>query len=348
MRMLEEVLDSAVSSGVFPGCAAAVIQRGAEPRLVYAGHLTRDAGSRPVDQSTIYDAASLTKVLPTSTLALQCLERGLFALDTPVQHLLPELRCSHAQSVLMRHLLTHTLDWGGRLSALKDLQPRELLDRILTSELKAPPGERFFYSNATSILLGIAVERALGAPLAELAQWRLFGPLGLSQTWIGGVPPAEIDRTAPTERDPWRGREIRGEVHDETAWRLRPLVSAGSAGMFSTIGDLATFVQVLLDDFGDGRARMLQRATLDRARANQLVSTGQCTGLGWEANQPQWMGRAAGRLIGKTGFTGCALMLDLVRGRALAMLSNWTWPTRRPDRAAIDRVRADAADAVLG
>lgn len=345
---LARVLERARDERVFPGCTAAVFSADSGVRSIAVGTLTYERQSPPVTTGTIYDVASLTKVIPTSTLALRALEEGRFTLDTPVVQVLPELRVSHADRVLVRHLLTHTLDWGFRLSELKDLAPQELLARILSAPLKAPPGERFFYSNATSIVLGMVVERALGAPLSELARKVLFAPVAMASSTFGSAGTIAPDAVAPSEDDSWRGTQVRGSTHDETAWVLGRIMTPGSAGLFSTVGDIAAFGLAMLRDWrGDG-PRVLSSETLRDAWRNQLGSIGACAGLGWEHGQSAWMGSWSQKVFGKTGFTGCCLMLCPEAGTGLAILANWTWPHRRESRQVIDGVRSAAADVVFG
>jgi CubicO group peptidase (beta-lactamase class C family) len=152
----------------------------------------------------------------------------------------------------------------------------------------------------------------------------------------------------PTEIDAWRGREIRGEVHDESAWKLRDRMVAGSAGLFSTVKDLIRFLAMLLGGGEWAGRRYVSPAMIDAMTTNQIAHLGACTGLGWELAQPRFMGeRCSPRCIGKTGFTGCSVVCDIDYGIGIVLLANHTWPRRRADRQAIDEVRRGSADIVL-
>lgn len=339
------ILDNAVDAGVLPGCAFGAVDRHGRRQCVCVGRHRSGTREPAVTETSVYDVASVTKVLPTSTLALMLLEEGRLALDMPVRRFLPELAHAHADRVTVHHLLTHTLDFGFRFSSLKDKSPDEILHELYTCELRSPPGETFFYANATSILLGLVVERVLGTGLADAARERIFEPLQLRETSFGAdqVP---SERVVPTEHDPWRGREVCGEVHDESAWTLSKAMTPGSAGVFSTLTDLLTFMQTMLGDAAGGGA-LLSAQTLADVATNQIPHLGVCTGLGWELNQSRYMGDAAPAVVGKTGFTGCVVMADLKAGRALVMLSNFTWPVRKPGRGGIDAIRRTLADCVF-
>ena len=247
----------------------------------------------------------------------------------------------------MRHLLTQTLDFGFRLSDFKDKSPEEILDAIYSTELRHEPGETFFYSNATSILLGIVVERISGTCLATYADDIFFFPLGMKRT---SFFPESFNREeiVPTEIDPWRGRIVQGEVHDESAFALRKKMIAGSAGLFSTVPDILTFLEMMLNGGKQGTRRFLSRKIIEAVQTSHIDIPGACTGLGWELCQRRFMGsRCSARTFGKTGFTGCSCTIDPEKGVALVLLSNYTYPHRKPDMKAINAVRSDCADIVF-
>jgi len=342
------IAEQSVAQRVFPGCVIGLADRSGAQAILHIGHLTYDGDSPAVSTDTVYDAASLTKVVPTSTLALMALDQGRLALGSRVREFVPELGGPYRDAITVHHLLSHTLDFGFALSSLKDLPGQQLLDRILAAPLRAAPGTRFVYGNATSILLGLVVERVLGDRLDALAKRLVLGPLAMRESRLGRIPAEVLQRTAPSEDDPWRGRAIRGETHDESAWRLGEMMTPGSAGLFTTVPDLLRFLRMVLAGGALDGCRVLGEATVSRIAENQIPHLALCTGLGWEMGQTEWMGSRAEGLIGKTGFTGCAVMADLHSGRGLVMLSNWTWPRRRAGRAEIDQVRRQVAEAVFG
>jgi CubicO group peptidase (beta-lactamase class C family) len=214
--------------------------------------------------------------------------------------------------------------------------------------LRRPPGESFSYANATSILLGMAVERACGMRLDRAAQRRFFGPLGMAATTFSPET-LDLSSVAPTEEDPWRGRTVRGEVHDESAWALRGELVAGSAGLFSTAPDLLRFVEMLLAGGALDRTRCFRPETVRLMHTNMLPGKlGTAAGCGWELAQQVFMGeRCTPAAFGKTGFTGCAIVADPVLQAGFVFLTNHTFPKRRPERDAINRVRRTIADLVF-
>jgi CubicO group peptidase (beta-lactamase class C family) len=346
-RKIEARVLRAICEKVFPGCVVGVVSNKMQPTVLAFGRHTYDPASPAVSESSIFDVASITKAIPTSSLALQLLDSNTLHLDDKVRKFIPEFSHSQSDKVLIRHLLTQTVNYNFRLSSFKDKGHQVVLDAILTAELVDKPGSTFFYSNATSILLGMVVEKIFGECLAVSAQREFFDPLGMVRTsfFTDGFLKNDI---VPTEIDPWRGRTIHGEVHDESAWVLRQVMVAGSAGLFSTAPDILRFLSMLLNDgFHEGR-RYFSTACLERMATNQIPSLGLQTGLGWELNQERYMGSFCSRsTIGKTGFTGCVCVADLAAKSALVMLSNFTYPSRKADSSTIDNVRRDIADIVF-
>jgi CubicO group peptidase (beta-lactamase class C family) len=342
---IADCLNSALARRVFPGCALGWFARG-EEAVVTAGRYAygNDGIDDPpaVAENSLFDCASVTKAVPAGCLAAWLIGRGGMRLDDRLIDYVPEYRGSFRDAVRVKHLLTHTLDFGFRLSDCKGLPPEELLDRVIGANMNSAPGEKFCYANATSILLGMAIEAACGKSLHVLAKEVFFDPLGMNDTTF--FPAAGVlAKCVPTEMDPWRGREIRGEVHDESAWALRGIMTAGSAGLFSTVRDMLKFVRMLLD----GGELFFPREIAEAMHTNQIPHiSGKTTGLGWELNQ-EYMGKnRTESTFGKTGFTGCSLTIDIARETGIVLLSNCTWPARKPNRDLINAVRGEVADLV--
>ncbi len=340
---IESYLQEAIDRGVFPGSVLGIII--GEKRFVVArGRFTYDSLSPEMNEDTLFDCASITKAIPVSSLALQFIDEQRIGLADPLIKYIPEFNGSYREQVQIKHLLTHTLNFDFRLSDCKDLPSKEILNLILSIKMKSPPGTNFFYANATSILLGLVLERAGGKSLPELAQERIFEPLGMSMSTF--FPERSSFVAVPTEEDSWRGRIIQGEVHDESAWALRSLLVAGSAGLFSTVPDLLSFMSVMLGV--SGNKQLFSRSVLDKVQTNQIPHIkDKETGLGWELNQPYMGKRRTATTFGKTGFTGCAIIADRSKNVALVHLSNYTWPKRKSDRSLINEVRSDLADIVF-
>ncbi len=347
-RKIGAVVQRAIGERVFPGCSLAYIKDGVRAELPF-GALTYDKGAPAVARETIYDVASVTKAIPTASLLLSSIDEGKASVDDRVADHLPEFaRGPGKHEVRLRHLLTYTLDLRiGALSGFKDLPPEAIFAAILTAPLGAAPGTKFSYANATAVIMGLVAERIGGRPLPELAEERFFGPLGMART---GFAPKRFgaDAIAPSEVDPWRGGEVRGVVHDESAHAMALLRSVGSAGLFSTAPDLLDFMEMLLARGMRGGRRYFSEEAVAAMVTDQIPGTGEHTGLGWELDQPRFMGNAdPARTFGKTGFTGCSVAANLSRGSALVLLSNCIYPHRQ-ERAAINGVRAALADIVFG
>ena len=344
---LRQRLEQAVGERVFPGCVLGVVGRG-ENIVIPAGKLTYDSDAPAVSENTIYDVASVTKAIPVSCGALKLMEKKALSAGDLMIRYLPEYNGSYREKIRISHLLTHTLDFDFRLSSCKDLSPKEMLSAIFNAGLRSEPGKRFFYANATSILLGLVVEKVSGLPLDRTADEFFFKPLCMDRTTFF---PEKLDREwiAPTEFDPWRNRIIRGEVHDESAWALRPHVIAGSAGVFSTVPDLMKFAGMLIAGGKYAGREYFTNETIPLMHANQRPpGSGEWTGLGWELNQ-EYMGSVRnGHRFGKTGFTGCVVVIDPLESRGFILLSNHTYPKRRDSRDLINKVRRDIADLVFG
>ncbi|HEX2958853.1 MAG TPA: serine hydrolase domain-containing protein [Chitinispirillaceae bacterium] len=344
---VSSLLDSAIAAKVFPGAAAAVItSEGCQ--IITAGKHTYDLKSPAVTPDSVYDVASLTKVLPVSCCALKLIEQGKLALDDQLITFVPEFTGSFREQITVHHLLTHTLDSTLRLSMCKDDHPDDLFRKILDMQLQSPPGTHFNYSNATSILLGLVLESCTGKSLDLLGDEYFFKPLRMTRTGFKPIAFAPLEEIVPSEIDPWRGGVVVGKVHDESAWKLVPRV-VGSAGLFSTITDSARFACALLKSFNSSEGIFTPQYA-SRIITNQLNdSTGQCTGLGWELNQESFMGRfRTASTFGKTGFTGCSIIADPSKMRAGILLSNHIFPQRRESRAQINSLRSSFADCIFG
>jgi CubicO group peptidase (beta-lactamase class C family) len=356
-----EAVDAVVRDGVaaraFPGGVLAIGRGGALVHLRAFGALSYDEGAAPVAPDTIYDLASLTKVVVTTTLAMMLVDEGRLDLDARVKGFLPAFTGGAKDQVTLRQLLTHSggLQWWAPL--YKELHGKAAyLERIVAMELAYEPGTRSVYSDLGLILLGDVVERLGGAPLGELARGRVTGPLGMKDTLY--LPPAElVPRIAPTEHDPWRGRVLRGEVHDENAFALGGI--APHAGLFGTAPDLARFAAMLLDEGRAGGRRHVSRATLELFTERAGVPRSS-RALGWDtpcdetgerSSAPGAPGyTSAGSLLstrsfGHTGFTGTSIWMDPERELYVILLTNRVHPTRENNK--IRGVRSQIADAVV-
>jgi CubicO group peptidase (beta-lactamase class C family) len=337
----------AVDSKVFPGCVIGITRKSGETLVIPQGYFTYEDGASDVLENSIFDVASITKAIPTSTLALKLLGEGRLSLEDRVIDFVPEVENRHREEILIRHLLTQTLDYTFRLSEHKNKSPDEILKVIFKSELKCPPGKTYYYSNATSVLLGMVIERIYGDPLDVLGEKCFFDPLGMKDTAFNakGLPK---DRILPTEIDDWRGRIIQGEIHDESAYKLTMKGPVGSAGLFSTAPDLLKFLRMLLNGGDAEGVNLVSGKILNQVHKNALTGLSFVTGLGWELAQKKYMGeKSTPRTFGKTGFTGCVCICDLSLNAGVVILSNYSFPRRKPSMDAINFFRREIADIVF-
>jgi CubicO group peptidase (beta-lactamase class C family) len=346
-KSVEDLLRDAVEKRVFPGCAAGILIEDHE-WCTAVGRFTYDTGSTPVRTDSVYDVASVTKSIPVALIAHHCLERQKMKHTDPLTLYLTEYKGDYRERITIQHLLAHTLDFGFRLSECRNDEPETLIRRILSAPLRSAPGTSYAYANATSIILGMVLERVTGMPLDIAADTLVFEPLGMKRTTFHPerFPWEEV---APTEYDSWRGRLIQAEVHDESAARLRPLI-VGSAGLFSTVPDFMKCICMLLNNGIAGGRQLFKPATVRLMYANACPpSLGERSGYGWELDRKEFMGALCRKTtFGKTGFTGCSVVADPERRRAVVLLSNHVHPRRRENREMINRVRSSLADLVLG
>lgn len=349
-----KVLNDAIASRAFPGCAFGVLAEGKVALLDALGHFTYEADAPPVEPETVYDIASLTKVVATTAAAMLLVQRGLLDLDMPVGELLPAFvvgrpRAEHARHVKIRHLLAHNSGLPGYVELFRTAgTPSALLRACLELPLEAEPGARAEYSDPGFILLGKALEVCTGEPLDTWAQREVFQPLALNAT---GFCPPVADRASipPSEQDAtFRHRRIQGEVQDENASVLDGV--AGHAGVFSCVPDLLRLAAEVLDagpktGLEVGRPRLFQAETVELF--SQLQSPeGSSRALGWDTpSENSSSGRDfSKRSIGHLGFSGCSLWIDLDARIAVTLLTNRTWPDRASQ--AIRAVRPAFHDAV--
>lgn len=344
---IRDRLQQAIGSKVFPGGVVGVVSARGEQLLIAEGTATYEPNAAAILPNSIFDVASVTKSIPTACLALKLIELGRLRVTDKVCDFLPDLQNPHREQILIWHLLTFTilLDLEAPLSSHKHSAPGDIVKIIHTTKLRHEPGSHYAYSNAPSILLGLVVEKIYGRALPELAAELFFQPLGMYDTSFN---PQDLPRVVPTEIDEERGGLLHGTVHDESAHALQKQFYPGNAGLFTTAPDLLQFLRVLLNRGTlDGHV-YFKPETVELMHTNQIANLGHSTGLGWELNQPRYMGRyATAQTYGKTGFTGCLVVCDVQKGLAFTLLSNFVHPKRKPDATLINEVRKDIADIIL-
>jgi beta-glucosidase-like glycosyl hydrolase/CubicO group peptidase (beta-lactamase class C family) len=345
------VIEKAIDDRVFPGATLAVGFRG--KLSVHAfGKQKYDAKSPAVNADTMYDIASLTKVVVTTTLVEKLVEGDFpspLNLDASIERYLPEWwkgpQPEWRHKVTVRNLMTHT----SGLPPFKEYwrtstSKQETLGRIFTEPLEYEPGTKVVYSDLGIILMAEIIQRLTGKPLDVLANENIFGPLGMKHSMYN--PPKTIwPEIAPTEFDSQlRHRLVQGEVHDENAFAIGGV--SGHAGVFSTSPDLAVFCQMLLNGGVYAHQRILKRATIAEFTVPQPLAQNTRT-LGWVVPTE---GGSSGHYFsshsyGHTGFTGTTIWLDPDRQLFVVLLTNRVHPTRENHK--IGEVRPAVHDAVM-
>jgi beta-glucosidase-like glycosyl hydrolase/CubicO group peptidase (beta-lactamase class C family) len=330
-----ELLKKAVKDRAFPGGVLAVGHQGQLSTHAF-GRQTYESSSARVDGDTLYDVASLTKPIVTSTLIAQEVEAERLLLNAGVGIYLPEWNGGPnrdwRQGVTLEHLLTHSSGLPAHVDFFNHAKSRnDVVQRILNEDMVYQPGTKSEYSDLDFILLGEILGRITGRPLAELARERIFEPLGIHTATFN--PPKSLrPRIAPTEVDKaFRKRLIRGEVHDENAWAMGGV--AGHAGLFCTAGDLSIFAQTMLNGGIYAHRRVLLRATVREFTSAHPLSHASRT-LGWVVpteNSSSGHYFSAGS-YGHTGFTGTSLWIDPEKQLFVVLLTNRVYPTRQNEK----------------
>ena len=320
----------------FPGAVIAVGQHDSVLLLAAVGHYGAD-DRRPVTTETIYDLASLTKVIGLTTAAMMLVDSGKLDLDAPVQKYVPAFQGAGKERVLIRHLLTHSSGLPAWRPLFRESTNRtDALALVDTTALMRQPGDTFVYSDLGAIVLMQAIEAASGQPIDRFLETRLFGPLNMQSTRY--LPPESWrSRIAPTENDTaFRHRVLWGEVHDENAGRLGGV--SGHAGLFSSAPDLATFARWLL------RLRRIDSMHVREFTHRQDIPPGSSRALGWDT--PSDRSSAGTKLgpnaFGHTGFTGTSIWMDPDLDAFIILLTNRVNPTRANTK--ILEVRRRVAD----
>jgi CubicO group peptidase (beta-lactamase class C family) len=343
LAKIDHVVERGISAGGYPGAAVVIGRRGAAVWQKGFGKLGWEKTSAAVTPDrTIYDLASLTKVVGTTSALMVLYDEGKIRLDDPVSRYVPEFSGGPKDQVTVRMLLEHR----SGLPAGRDLwriahTPDEARAAVIATPLVCEPGRCYEYSDLGADMLGFVVEAAAGERLDQFLDQKVFGPLGMTDTFFRPADSVRA-RVAPTEVAPPRGYPLKGEVHDENAYALGGI--AGHAGLFSTAADLAVFAQMMLNGGEYNGIRIFADSTValftKRAAGTRALGWDTCGGSG---SCGKYLGEDA---YGHTGFTGTSLWLDPDRDMFVVLLTNRVHEARakRPAKVIAD-VRADLADA---
>ncbi len=343
LAVVDRVVQRGISAGGYPGAAVVIGRQGAAVWEKGFGKLSWERSSTPVSPDhTIYDLASLTKVVGTTSALMVLFDEGKVGLDDPVSKYVPEFSGGDKDRVTVRMLLEHRsgLPPGRDLWRIAST-PAEAREAVIQTPLGCEPGRCYEYSDLGADMLGFVVEAAAGEPLDQFLQERVFGPLGMNDTFFRPADSLKA-RVAPTEVAPPRGYPLQGEVHDENAFALGGV--AGHAGLFSTAADLAVFAQMMLNGGEYDGTRVFADSTValftKRAAGTRALGWDTCGG---EGSCGDHLGEDA---YGHTGFTGTSLWIDPDRDMFVVLLTNRVHEARakRPAKVIAD-VRADLSDA---
>ncbi len=339
LERVERAIEKAIDKGELPGCV--VLARQGE-ELAYEGVFGAASLSperRETRAETVYDLASLTKVMATTASLMLLVADGKLRLEQPVADVLPGFAEQSKGEITIRHLLTHSSGLRPWRAYYEDLLERErrrgetllateagragIVSRILRSAPVHDPGEASVYGDLGLIVLGELAAEAAGEPLDSFCQRRIYEPLGLADTHFNPVPfRGERARYAATEQCPWREKVLWGEVHDGNAWAMGGV--AGHAGLFSTASDVMRFAEEMLAA-ERGESSVFQQPLAREFFRRQEMPEGSDWALGWDTPTT---GRSTSgsyfsrRSIGHTGFTGTSLWIDLESGTIVVMLTN--------------------------
>lgn len=347
LESVDRIVHRGILAGGYPGAAVVIGRKGAAVWEKGFGTLSWSPNSGAVvPNSTIYDVASLTKVIATTSAVMALYDDGLVDLDAPVTRYLPAFAegswNGNKDLVTVRHLLTHRSGLpAGREVWRLTADPQKARQLMLATPLETRPGEVYVYSDVGAYVLGALVERISGMPLDQFVHYRVFEPLGMTQTFFR---PSDTltHRIAPTSTRTIRGYALRGEVHDETAHALGDV--SGHAGLFSTAADLSVFAQMMLNGGMYDGVRIFRESTVSlftrRAAGHRA--------LGWDTAEGDYGSGhyLTQRAYGHTGYTGTSIWIDPDREMFVILLTNRVHDARAKFPAkVISDVRSDLSDA---
>ena len=339
-----QVLAKAIRNRAFPAASIAVAHRDKLIALKAFGRFTYKSPSPEVSTDSIFDLASLTKVVATTSMAMILYERGLLDLEAPIVGVLPEFRSNDARraQVAFRMLLAHSSGLPAYEKLFLRAFTREaLLREAFAVPLKHDPGTHAEYSDIGFILLGIALERIAGEAIDTFCQREVFAPLGMANTAFNPSVSSR-DRIVPAAEDrTFRKRTIQGEVQDENASVMGGV--AGHAGVFSTAADVAAFANAMLN----GGRPIFKQTTIHLFTRRELSPAGTSRALGWDTpSNPSQAGKYfSAASYGHLGYTGTSLWIDPERQLSITLLTNRTWPDC--SNQVIKEVRPRFHDAVV-
>ncbi|MCA9410326.1 MAG: serine hydrolase [Candidatus Omnitrophica bacterium] len=352
-RTLDSILQEATDKKQVAGAEAMVLLGDS---IVYhgtAGFIQKVPQPVPMHEETLFDLASLTKMVATTTSLMILCDRGEIALNDPVAKHLKDFDREGYRDITIWNLLTHTSGLPHLVGFYEKYRGKVIYRRHLFDlPMKSKPGEKRVYSDTGFMVAGWVVEAVSGKRLDKFAEENIFQPLGMNRTYFN-PPYHEWTDTAATELCPWRGEVMRGEVHDENSYSLGGI--SGHAGLFSTVSDLAIFCRMMLQGGEWNGVRLLKQETVERMLTPQKIPDENYQGIGWWLQEER--GQKVGSLIsdktfGHTGFTGTSLWMDPDYDLTVILLTNAIHPNRKdaertPVRQAFHRVVAEGVEGLV-
>ncbi len=345
LSRVDSIITEAIRDSAFPAAQVCVVKEGVVVLNKAFGRFTYDAHSPATSLESLFDIASLTKVVATTSAVMKLYDGGKISLDDKVGKFIPQFTQGKKSEITLRHLLAHTSGLPPFRQLWKICPDAKYgIDTVFATNLVANPGDTTIYSDLGFITLGKIVEKVSGMPLDAYVVKNFFEPLGMKQTMFR--PPKESrSETVPTEYDSvWRKRLVQGTVHDENAEFLGGV--SGHAGLFSTAFDLATLIEMITNGGEYNGKRYLRSETV--ALFTKKQSQKSTRALGWDTKSLK--GSMAGNLFsersfGHSGFTGTTIWVDPQRNLFVILLTNRVYPTRANGK--ISRVRPAVHDAVI-
>ena len=335
---LNTYLNQAICDSVFPGCAISIGHQG---KLIFEqsfGNHTYDKKSPKVKVNSIFDLASVTKVVATTTTAMILYDQGRLKLDQKIIDIVPNFNGKQKEFVTVKHLLNHISGLPGWIPFYQELQGQErIVQEICKIELMHEPGSKYVYSDLGMIMMQKIIETISQKSLDQLFRDYLTVPLGMKQTFYN--PDSSLfNQIVPTEISTWHKKLVHGFVHDENTYVMGGV--SGHAGLFSTVQDLSVFCQMYLNNGRYANKRIIQDETIRYFTSRQNIVKGNTRALGWDTRSEQ--NSMAGDFMsisayGHSGFTGTSIWLDPVNEVFVVFLTNRVHPTRENRKISIVR-----------
>jgi beta-N-acetylhexosaminidase len=347
LDVVDKIVDQAIKDSSFPGAALVIVKDGIIVHEKAYGSFDYGPYSKRVDVNTMFDLASVTKVISTTSAIMRLVGEGKIKLDDPVVKYFPKFGRHGKEHITLYNLMVHNSGLPGWAKFYEYCKtPQQLVDSVFAARLIYKTGDSTLYSDLGLITTGKIIEKATGTTLDRYVDSVFFKPLGMASTMYN--PPERLwSRVMPTEVDTfWRktGTAVHGTVHDENAWVLGGV--SGHAGLFSTALNLAVLLQMELNGGVYGGKRYLKEDVLSKFTTRQSLKSSR--GIGWDTkNSPRgWSGRLLSEKTWlHTGFTGTSVVTDPTRNLIVVFLTNRVYPTRENQK--IGSVRSKVHDAIV-